>query len=314
MRSALFCSFSLWTFVESLLVMGEKKSGHSESFITGVIALVFLIVGYQTALLIHNAAVVKIAADRDEPDTVYICRNLQEGPLHPVPASDHKAKSGVRKNSSHSPRVESVRKNLPRKIVENFRFDPNTVSVDELCRLGFTLKQAESIDKYRSSGGRFRRKEDFRKSYVVSDSIYRRLEKYIDIPLVDLNVADSADFDALPGIGGWFAKKMIEHRKALGGYSYKEQLLEIYRFDQEKYDGLSDLITVSPEHITPYPLWSYPADSLRMHPYISNLETAKAIVLYRQNTPREEWTVDGLRDAGILTSENANKLSKCLFD
>ena len=109
---------------------------------------------------------------------------------------------------------------------------------------------------------------------------------------MDLNVADSADFDALPGIGGWFAKKMIEHRKALGGYSYKEQLLEIYRFDQEKYDGLSDLITVSPEHITPYPLWSYPADSLRMHPYISNLETAKAIVLYRQNTPREEWTVD----------------------
>ena len=294
--------------------MGEKKSGLSESFITGVIALVFLIVGYQTALLIHNAAVVKIAADRDEPDTVYICRNLQEGPLHSVPASDHKAKSGVRKNSSHSPRVESVRKNLPRKIVENFHFDPNTVSVDELCRLGFTLKQAESIDKYRSSGGRFRRKEDFRKSYVVSDSIYRRLEKYIDIPLVDLNVADSADFDALPGIGGWFAKKMIEHRKALGGYSYKEQLLDIHRFDQEKYDGLSDLITVSPEHITPYPLWSYPADSLRMHPYISNLETAKAIVLYRQNTPREEWTVDGLRDAGILTSENANKLSKCLFD
>ena len=314
MRSALFCSFSLWTFVESHLVMGEKKSGLSESFITGVIALVFLIVGYQTALLIHNAAVVKIAADRDEPDTVYICRNLQEGPLHSVPASDHKAKSGVRKNSSHSPRVESVRKNLPRKIVENFHFDPNTVSVDELCRLGFTLKQAESIDKYRSSGGRFRRKEDFRKSYVVSDSIYRRLEKYIDIPLVDLNVADSADFDALPGIGGWFAKKMIEHRKALGGYSYKEQLLDIHRFDQEKYDGLSDLITVSPEHITPYPLWSYPADSLRMHPYISNLETAKAIVLYRQNTPREEWTVDGLRDAGILTSENANKLSKCLFD
>ena len=140
------------------------------------------------------------------------------------------------------------------------------------------------------------------------------MEKYIDIPLTDLNLADSAAFDALPGIGGWFAKKMIEHRTALGGYSYKEQLLDIYRFDQEKYDGLSDLITVSPEHITPYPLWSYPADSLRMHPYISNLETAKAIVLYRQNTPREEWTVDGLRDAGILTSENANKLSKCLFD
>lgn len=296
-----------------LMMSKEKKSGLSESFITGVIALVFLIVGYQTALLIHNAALVKIASVRDEPDTVFVYQSEPEESSQGE-SSSAIPRSDIRKNSAHSPRVDAVRKNIPRKKVESFRFDPNAVSVDELCRLGFTLKQAESIDKYRSSGGRFRRKEDFRKSYVVSDSIYRRLEKYIDIPLVDLNVADSADFDALPGIGGWFAKKMIEHRKALGGYSYKEQLLEIYRFDQEKYDGLSDLITVSPEHITPYPLWSYPADSLRMHPYISNLETAKAIVLYRQNTPREEWTVDGLRDAGILTSENANKLSKCLFD
>ncbi len=293
--------------------MKEKKSGLSESFITGVIALVFLIVGYQTALLIHNAAVVKIAAGRDEPDTVFVYQSLREESFQSE-SSGTGTRTSVRKNSSHPPRVEAVRKNLPRKKVESFRFDPNTVSVDELCRLGFTPKQAESIDKYRRSGGRFRRKEDFRKSYVVSDSIYKRLEKYIDIPLVDLNVADSADFDALPGIGGWFAKKMIEHRKALGGYSYKEQLMDIYRFDQEKYDGLSDLITVAPEHITPYPLWSLPPDSLRKHPYINNLETARAIVLYRQNTSREEWTIEGLSDVGILSPQIASKLSKCILD
>lgn len=291
----------------------EKKTGLSESFITGVIALVFLIVGYQTALLIHNAAVVKIAAGRDEPDTVFVYQSLRDESFQSE-SSGTGTRTSVRKNSSHPPRVEAVRKSVPRKEVESFRFDPNTVSVDELCRLGFTPKQAESIDKYRRSGGRFRRKEDFRKSYVVSDSVYKRLEKYIDIPLVDLNAADSADFDALPGIGGWFAKKMIEHRKALGSYSYKEQLMDIYRFDQEKYDGLSDLITVAPEHITPYPLWSLPADSLRKHPYINNLETARAIVLYRQNTPREEWTIEGLSDVGILSPQIASKLSKCILD
>lgn len=298
-------------FCRKSLIMGkEKKSGLSESFITGVIALVFLIVGYQTALLIHNAAVVKIAANRDEPDTVYIYHNPVEMSAHPD-STQNSSSVTVRKNSSHSPRADAVRKNVPRKKVESFRFDPNMVSVEELSRLGFTLKQAESIDKYRRSGGRFRRKEDFRKSYVVSDSIYKRLEKYIDIPLLDLNAADSADFDALPGIGGWFAKKMIEHRKALGGYSYKEQLMDIYMFDQEKYDGLSDLITIAPKHITPYPLWSLPADSLRKHPYIDNLETARAIVLYRQNTPREEWSVEGLRDAGILTTDQYDCLSRC---
>ena len=185
--------------------------------------------------------------------------------------------------------------------------------MEDLCRLGFTLKQAESIEKYRRSGGRFRRKEDFKRSYVVSDSIYRRLEKYIDIPLVDLNAADSADFDGLPGIGGWFASKMLEHRKALGGYSYKEQLMDIYRFDQEKFDGLSDLIVVDPETVTPYPLWSLPADSLRMHPYIADYETARAIVLFRDNNPEDLWTIEELRKAGVINESAAERLSRCIL-
>ncbi len=305
MYLTLFCSFPFGNFAQTDCAMEkEKKSGLSESFVIGVIALVFLIVGYQTALFIHNAAVVKIAANRDHPDTVYVYERVQEGEV-----SAHT----VRRSSAHSPLAQAVRKAVPVATVENFRFDPNEVSVEDLCRLGFTRKQAESIEKYRRSGGRFRRKEDFKRSYVVSDSIYRRLEKYIDIPLVDLNAADSADFDGLPGIGGWFASKMLEHRKALGGYSYKEQLMDIYRFDQEKFDGLSDLIVVDPETVTPYPLWSLPADSLRMHPYIADYETARAIVLFRDNNPEELWTIEELRKAGILTEDAASRFSRCIL-
>ena len=305
MYLTLFCSFPFGNFAQTDCAMEkEKKSGLSESFVIGVIALVFLIVGYQTALFIHNAAVVKIAANRDHPDTVYVYERVQEGEV-----SAHT----VRRSSAHSPRAQAVRKAVPVATVENFRFDPNEVSVEDLCRLGFTRKQAESIEKYRRSGGRFRRKEDFKRSYVVSDSIYRRLEKYIDIPLVDLNAADSADFDGLPGIGGWFASKMLEHRKALGGYSYKEQLMDIYRFDQEKFDGLSDLIVVDPETVTPYPLWSLPADSLRKHPYIADYETARAIILFRDNNPEELWTIEELRKAGILTEDAASRFSRCIL-
>ena len=305
MYLTLFCSFPFGNFAQTDCAMEkEKKSGLSESFVIGVIALVFLIVGYQTALFIHNAAVVKIAANRDHPDTVYVYERVREGEV-----SAHT----VRRSSAHSPRAQAVRKAVPVATVENFRFDPNEVSVEDLCRLGFTRKQAESIEKYRRSGGRFRRKEDFKRSYVVSDSIYRRLEKYIDIPLVDLNAADSADFDGLPGIGGWFASKMLEHRKALGGYSYKEQLMDIYRFDQEKFDGLSDLIVVDPETVTPYPLWSLPADSLRKHPYIADYETARAIILFRDNNPEELWTIEELRKAGILTEDAASRFSRCIL-
>ncbi len=303
----------------------KEKSNMSESFIIGVIAIGFLMIGSQTALFIHNAAVTKIAADRDEPDTVYVyegsCLSYDNMEPAAVRSSDvgrsgnRTESSGYmeRRNANHSPRAEAVRSNFPRSKVESFPFDPNTVSIEDLCRLGFTAKQARSIDNYRKKGGRFRRKADFAKSFVVSDSIYKRLEAYIDIPKTDLNQADSAAFDALPGIGGWFAKKMIEHRKVLGGYSYKEQLMDIYRFDREKFDALADLVTVDSVSVTPYPLWTLPADSLRMHPYIGNYETARAIVLFRENNPKSGWTVQGLADAGILLPENAKKISGCVI-
>ena len=52
----------------------DRKKGSSlpGSFTVGAIALVFLIIGYQAAVFIHHAATVKLAADRDRPDTVYV--------------------------------------------------------------------------------------------------------------------------------------------------------------------------------------------------------------------------------------------------
>jgi DNA uptake protein ComE-like DNA-binding protein len=292
----------------------KEGNGFSESFIVGVIAVVFLVIGYQTALFIHRAAVMKIAAGRDEPDTVYLYRQSDSERYHEGDAGEYSADMvAERRYGSHSARAEAVRESLPRKKVESFRFNPNTVTKEDLRRLCFSEKQAQSIINYREKGGSYKRKEDFARSFVVSDSIYRRLEKYIDIPLVDLNLADSAAFDALPGIGGWFANKMVEYRKALGGYSCKEQLLDIYNFTEEKYRALEDLITVSPEHVTPYPLWTLPADSLRLHPYIKDYETARSIVLYRENSPKDSLSVSSLASACILNADLAAKLSRCVI-
>ena len=282
----------------------EKRA---KGYLTSIIALVFMIIGYQTALFVHHASVMKITANRDEPDTVYIIRSIQEDDMGSMPES----KTVVRRNSVHSERAQDVRNNVRRSVTESFSFNPNTVSEEDLCRLGFTPKQARSIISYRDKGGRFRRKSDFAKSFVVADSVYKRLEPYIDIPLIDLNLADSATFDTLPGIGGWYASKMVSYRKELRGYSYKEQLLDIWKFDKEKYDALSDLITIDPKHVKPYPLWSYPADSLRLHPYIRNYETARAIVLFRETMPKEQWTVKDLENAGILSQEASGRLSRC---
>lgn len=294
------------------MVMKEKIE-KGRGYLTGVIAVVFLIIGYQTALFVHQAAVMKITANRDEPDTIYIYEypDSRSSGARAGAAINRVAVEIKRKNADHSDRAAEVRANVPRKTVESFQFNPNTASVEDLCRLGFSPKQAASIVEYRNKGGKFRRKSDFARSFVVSDSIYKRLEPYIDIPLIDLNLADSAAFDTLPGIGGWFASKMVEYRKELGGYSYKEQLMDIWKFDREKYDKLADLITIDTAYIKPYPLWTHPVDSLRLHPYIRNYETARAIVLFRENNLPDSCTVSALARAGILPPDLATKLSRC---
>ena len=293
----------------------KEKIEKGRGYLTGVIAVVFLIIGYQTALFVHQAAVMKIAANRDEPDTIYIYEypDSRSSGARAGAAINRVAVEVKRKNADHSDRAAEVRANVPRKTVESFQFNPNTASVEDLCRLGFSPKQAASIVEYRNKGGKFRRKSDFARSFVVSDSIYKRLEPYIDIPLIDLNLADSAAFDTLPGIGGWFASKMVEYRKELGGYSYKEQLMDIWKFDREKYDNLSDLITIDTAYIKPYPLWTHPVDSLRLHPYIRNYETARAIVLFRENNLPDSCTVSALARAGILPPDLATKLSHCVI-
>lgn len=315
----------------------EKKSPEKKvsgtTFKIGAIALTFLIIGYQAAVFIHRTAILRIESLRDSPDTVYITvaprtpgRPQSGKPRNPgiaakagiaaregmggSPASGpRKYADTVRRAAAHSPVVNRVRERSRK--AENFRFNPNTATVEELVRLGFSDKQAASIDNYRKKGGRFRRKEDFARSFVVSDEIYRRLESFIDIPLTDINRADSAAFDALPGIGPYFAAKMVEQRRRLCGYSNPEQLLDIYNFGEDRYSKLKDLVCCSPPR--PYPLWSLPADSLRLHPYIGGWAEARGIVRFRENSPPDSLSAEALGRAGVLPADRAERLARCLI-
>lgn len=321
----------------------EKKSPEKKvsgtTFKIGAIALTFLIIGYQAAVFIHRTAILRIESLRDSPDTVYITvaprtperpqsgkpRNSDNAAGEDIAAGEgiaaregmggspasgpRKYADTVRRAAAHSPVVNRVRERSRK--AENFRFNPNTATVEELVRLGFSDKQAASIDNYRKKGGRFRRKEDFARSFVVSDEIYRRLESFIDIPLTDINRADSAAFDALPGIGPYFAAKMVEQRRRLCGYSNPEQLLDIYNFGEDRYSKLKDLVCCSPPR--PYPLWSLPADSLRLHPYIGGWAEARGIVRFRENSPPDSLSAEALGRAGVLPADRAERLSRCLI-
>ena len=129
---------------------------------------------------------------------------------------------------------------------------------------------------------------------------------------VDINAADSAEFDGLPGIGPYFAAKMVEYRERLGGYSFPEQLMDIYNFGEERYEALKDLVCCTEPEA--FGLWTLPAEELRRHPYIRNWQTANAIVLYRENNPPDSLSVRGLASAGILSPEDAGKLARCRIE
>ena len=296
----------------------KKNKGLTASFLTGAIALIFLVIGYEVALFVHRASVTSLVAKRDHPDTVYV---MDPALAEEIWASDSSAKEtglvspshktkvpAVRRSGKHSPAAVAVREKFAPRPVESFRFNPNTVSIEDLQRLGFSEKQAQAIDNYRKKGGRFRRRSDFAKSFVVADSVYQRLQPFIDIPLLDINKADSVALLDLPGIGPYFAGKIVWYRERLQGYSSPQQLLEIHNFGEERYDGLKDLITCS--SAAPYQLWSLAEDELSKHPHISRSE-AHSIVLFRQHHAPAQCTLEALIAAGTLSPDHATALSRC---
>ena len=301
-----------------------SRGKFSAAFKTGAISLAFLIIGYQAALFIHQASVEAIVAQEgnaghSRPSSGHSrqedSRHSRQGPgisdsrSEPALTDTRASTDEPAKASSRTSAVrEEVVEKYARRSYESFPFDPNTATLEDLQRLGFSLKQAQSILNYRQAGGRFHRPSDFAKSFVVADSVYRRLEPFIRIPSLDINAADSTAFDQLPGIGPYYAAKMVEYREELQGYSFPEQLLDIWNFGQERLDGLIDLIEVGDS--APYPLWTLSEEELQEHPYLDR-HSAHAIILFRENSPKEQWTVENLLKAGILDAEKGPKLARC---
>ncbi|MFV0345684.1 MAG: helix-hairpin-helix domain-containing protein [Bacteroidales bacterium] len=62
-----------------------------------------------------------------------------------------------------------------------FTFDPNTSPSDSIMQLSISKYVKSNIIRYRESGGKFRKKEDLKRIYGMTDSIYALLEAWIVI-------------------------------------------------------------------------------------------------------------------------------------
>lgn len=61
---------------------------------------------------------------------------------------------------------------------------------------------------------------------------------------VNLNTADAAALDSLPGVGPATAAAILEHRDRIGGFSAVEQLLDVRGIGEAKLEQLRPLVTV----------------------------------------------------------------------
>ena len=278
----------------------------SESAASGMVALVFLILGFQLALF-----VTKVVRRPAKSETI-----VGTGAVFPdtVPAEGGTLRTDM-KMSARSASGRPGRSNLSapaqKRRIESFRFDPNTVSEEALVRLGLSPKQAASIGNYRSKGGRFRKKEDFAKMYIVSDSLYARLEPYIDIPKLELNSADSAALVRLKGIGPFYARRIISYRERLGGFCDVEQIMEVEGLDSARFSGFCDAVYVDTARIVKIDIWRDSLPRLVSHPYIGE-KVARRIERFRNVYDSTLWSADNLLKEHIFTEDQFSRLSPYL--
>lgn len=225
---------------------------------------------------------------------------------------------------------------------ELFPFDPNTADSTQLLRLGLQPWQVRSIYKYRSKGGRFRKKEDFAKLYGLTLEKYQQLAPYIRIAeikmaadyinadknvtiekhqektniersevngvrklkygeTVDINTADTSELKRIPGIGSYYARRIVDLRQRLQSYTSKEELLKhIRNFPETALNYMTVSQNFPSIHIN-----KVSQKELSRHP-LFNYTQARDVIALRRTTGR----IYSIEDMSLIPSISAAHLKK----
>ena len=99
---------------------------------------------------------------------------------------------------------------------------------------------------------------------------------------LDINEADSIEFEKLPAIGEKLSSRIVRYRERLGGFINVLQVKEVYGISDSAFNLIFPLLTIDkdfkPKQIDINAV-EYPA--LRRHPYVTH-DFAKLVVAYRK--------------------------------
>ncbi|MTB52578.1 helix-hairpin-helix domain-containing protein [Lewinella sp. W8] len=234
--------------------------------------------------------------------------------------------------------VEDYPTTPPARQRERFSWDPNRTPGDSLARLGFLPHEVRALERYRA--GReitFRYPEAVRRVNTLDSAFLTEVIPLIRLALpddaapaaprpydhsatpkayatkkatpppasFDVNQSTAADWETLPGIGPYRAKRIIRFRDALGGFRDIHQIADTHGLPDSTFQRIRPWLKGSPV-TRKLDLNRATVDELNRHPYISR-KVANNIVSYRQKHGPYRSAED-LRPLRLLTPENLEQL------
>lgn len=228
-------------------------------------------------------------------------------------------------------------------------FDPNTADSSTLVHLGFKPWQAKNLLKYRAKGGRYRKPEDLKRLYGMTDSMYQTLQPYIQIvrtevdslrmdsmgrdslwrdttrydsmpkwqhvkkdTILNLRTADTTELKMIRGVGSYRAKQIVRYRDALGGFVRIEQLREVEGMELVA-DSVMKHFVLDSANVKQLNVNSMGVRQLSRHPYL-RFEDAKAIYELRRRKIKLD-SIEQLYELETMSEETIKKVAPYLnFD
>ncbi len=235
----------------------------------------------------------------------------------------------------------------PNRTIRLFPFDPNVASVSDLTELGIPLFLAKRIDKYRSKGGKFRKKEDLLHIYDFPTETFKTLEPYIQLTAsthqtyrdtaqfksqyqnsnlgfppretahkkpgitpFDINTTDTTQLVKLRGIGSKLSLRILKFRNGLGGFHSTSQFEEIYGLDSLAVSELNKYARIG-SPVKKININTATVEELNNHSYLRNKKWATIIVNYR--TQHGNYTSpEDLMKIKVLDASTVAKLTPYL--
>lgn len=247
--------------------------------------------------------------------------------------------------ADYQERQDSIRNAQWRKrsdtiVIRMQAFDLNVADSSTLVHLGFKPWQAKNMLKYRAAGGRYRKPEDLKRLYGMTDSMYLALAPYITIAqvendsvladtlgldslpvwtsekkdtLINLRTADTTELKMIRGIGSYRARQIVGYRERLGGFVRVEQVKEILGMESTEVDSILAHLWIDSVAVEQMNVNTIGVQRLSRHPYL-RLEQAKAIYELRRRKIRLD-SIQQLQAIDCITAETLDKIAPYLnFD